>query len=99
MLDGMKKEEKRATEIVRVSTPEQLTAFYEAKMMTIIFHKKGLLHQVNEIILEPKRLSFSDGGIKVTQKALMEKMANYLTVEEIDESKELVTLLIGTDLK
>ena len=62
------------------------------QMMSVTLHKKGLLHQVREISLEPKKVSFGGEGIQLSQHHI--NMTPYLTPDEVSESRKLVKLLL-----
>ena len=64
-------------------------------MLMIALNKKNLLHQVRELIIDPKRLSLSGEGIV----AINPVWFDILSAEEIAESKEFVRLLVGSDFK
>lgn len=63
--------------------------------MAIILFKKGLVHQINEIMVEPRRYSFSGEGI---QRDANEDtyVRLQLTQDEIEACQELVHLLISS---
>ena len=64
--------------------------------MALILHEKiGLLNQINVLNIERRKLSFGETGIQMTQKQL--RLARDMTETELDESKNLVRLLIGNE--